>query len=62
MHVFELLGHPSAIRCYAWAEPSRTNTTIMHAVLHSESVNSPELAVQTLLRDKRKRSAAVSRR
>ena len=62
MHVFELLGHPSGIRCYAWAAPSTTNTTVMHAVLHSESVNSPELAVQTLLRDKRRRSAAAASR
>jgi hypothetical protein len=62
MHIFELLGHPSAVRCYAWAAPSRTNTTVMHAVLQSRSVNSPELAVQTLLRDKRKRSAATDSR
>jgi hypothetical protein len=61
MHVFELLGHPSAVRCYAWAAPSRTNTTVMHAVLQSESVNSPELAVKTL-HDKRKRSAAPASR
>jgi hypothetical protein len=62
MHVFELRGHPSAIRCYAWAAPSRTNTTVMHAVLHSEAVNSPELAIQTILRDRRGRSAAASSR
>ena len=58
--IFQLLGHPSARKCYAWAAPSRTNTTVMHAVLHSEAVSSPELAVQTILRDKRRRPAAAS--
>jgi hypothetical protein len=60
MHIFELLGHPSAVRCYAWAAPSRTNTTVMYAVLHSDAVNSPELAVQTVLRDKRRRPNTAS--
>lgn len=56
MHVFELLGHPSALKCYAWAAPTRTNTTIMYAVLQSDAVNSPELAIRTVLRDKKRRS------
>jgi hypothetical protein len=47
VHVFELIGHPSASRCYAWAAPSKTNSTTMYAVLHSDTVDSPELAVKT---------------
>jgi hypothetical protein len=46
VHVFELLGHPSAAKCYAWAAPSKTSSTVMHAVLHSEFIHSPELAVK----------------
>jgi hypothetical protein len=46
VHVFELIGHPSASRCYAWAAPSKTNSTTMYAVLHSDTVDSPELAVK----------------
>lgn len=50
IHVFEVIGHPSASRCYAWASPSKTNSTTMHAVLHTGSVSSPELAVKSTAR------------
>jgi hypothetical protein len=46
VHVFEIIGHPTASRCYAWASPSKTSTTTMHAVLHSDLVSSPRLAVK----------------
>jgi hypothetical protein len=49
VHLYELVGHPSALRCYAWAAVSKDNSTIMHAVLQSDGVNSPELAVDCVL-------------
>jgi hypothetical protein len=48
VYVFELLAHPSAITCYAWAARSKTKSTIMHAVLHSDTINSPEAAVRSV--------------
>lgn len=60
VHVFELIGHPSALRCYAWATPTKTSSTVMHAVLHAQGVTSPEAALQSVLRGKKKRLGAVS--
>jgi hypothetical protein len=57
VHVFEMIGHPSALRCYAWASPSKTNSTTMHAVLHTERVKSAELAVKSAARRRTTRSS-----
>jgi hypothetical protein len=61
VHVFEMIGHPSALRCYAWASPRKTNSTTMHAVLHTESVKSAELAVKSAARSRTTRSSAGAR-
>jgi hypothetical protein len=61
VYVFELLAHPSAVKCYAWATLSETSSTIMHAVLHSETANSPEAAVRSVLLADRKAPVASRR-
>jgi hypothetical protein len=50
VYVYELLTHPTATKCYAWAAPSRGRSTVMHAVLHSGAITSPEAAVRSLRR------------
>ena len=60
VYVYELLAHPTAKKCYAWATPSTTNSTIMHAVLQTEATNSPEAAVRSTRIAKRKAAAAYA--
>lgn len=43
---FDLSGHPTATRCYAWSEPGDSGKVKYFAVLHSPPVDSPQKAVQ----------------
>lgn len=43
---FDLSGHPTAKRCYAWSEPGESGKVKYFAVLHSAPVDSPQKAVQ----------------
>lgn len=42
----ELVGHPSAARCYAWREPTTGTRRRFFAALHVLPVDSPAKAVQ----------------
>jgi len=53
VYVYELLAHPTATKCYAWAAPRYGSSTVMHAVLHSDAIVSPEAAVRSVRRRKR---------
>jgi hypothetical protein len=50
VYIYELLTHPTATKCYAWASPDHGTSTIMHAVLHSDAIASPEAAVRSVRR------------
>ncbi len=41
--VFDLIGHPTALTCYAWAEGEE-----VRAVLHEGHVTSPQVAVLSM--------------
>jgi hypothetical protein len=42
VHVFDLIGHPTASRAYAWSSPIEGSTKRrFFAVLHTERINSP---------------------
>lgn len=43
MHVFELTGHPTATRAYAWSKRR------FFAVLHQPPVDSPQAAVRAAI-------------
>lgn len=60
VHVYELLTGPSGGTCYAWATPANGNSIVMHAILHTETVNSAELAVQSVLLHKKKNDLIAS--
>ncbi len=46
VHLFELHGHPTATRCYAWASPIEGSDRLRYyAVLHQPPVDSPAAAV-----------------
>jgi hypothetical protein len=50
MHVFELEGHPSATRAYAWSSPIEGSTKRrVYAVLHVPPVSSPADAVRAAI-------------
>ena len=50
VHVFELHGHPSATRCYAWSHPIEGSTKHKYfAVLHAGPVDSPQAAVRAAI-------------
>ena len=49
VHVFDISGHPSATRGYAWPRRVNARTTIIHTVLESDKVAAPEQAVRTAL-------------
>jgi hypothetical protein len=46
VQVFELSGHPTAGRCYAWSEASRGNRRRFFAALHLGAVDGPVAAVR----------------
>lgn len=51
VHVFDLTGHPTASRCYAWSYVSdeKTGKRKFFAVLHQGPVNSPQAAVRAAI-------------
>ena len=50
VHVFDLAGHPTATRAYAWSSPieGRTKRRFL-AVLHTARINSPLEAVRAAI-------------
>ena len=49
VEVFDLLGHPTARRAYAWAHETDDGKTRYVAVLHEGPVDSPRAAVQAAI-------------
>jgi len=50
VHVFDLEGHPTAIRAYAWSSPIEgSDKRRFFAVLHQEPVTSPVKAVRAAI-------------
>lgn len=50
VHVFKLLDHPTATRCYAWSHEVEGSTKRRYvAVLHQETVDSPQAAVRAAI-------------
>jgi|SRR6266567_8573130 len=50
VHVFDLTGHPTAIRAYAWSSPIEGSTKRrFFAVLHTSRINSPIEAVRAAI-------------
>jgi hypothetical protein len=49
-HVFDLAGHPTAMRAYAWPFPAEgSDQPRIVAVLHTDRINSPLEAVRTTI-------------
>jgi hypothetical protein len=50
VHVFDLTGHPTATRAYAWSSPIEGSTKRRFvAVVHTERINSPLEAVRAAI-------------
>ena len=50
VHVFDLVGHPTATRAYAWSSPIEGSTKRrFFAVLHTTRINSPLEAVRAAI-------------
>ncbi len=50
VYLFDIKGHPSANRCYAWSSPIEgTSKRRFFAVLHSPPINSPQDAVRAAI-------------
>jgi hypothetical protein len=50
VHVFDLAGHPTATRAYAWSSPIEGSTKWrFFAVLHQSPVDSPQAAVRAAI-------------
>ena len=50
VHVFDLAGHPTATRAYAWSSPIEGSTKRRFlAVLHQPPVDSPQAAVRAAI-------------
>src|SRR5437667_11967615 len=50
VHVFDLAGHPTASRAYAWSSPIEGSTKRrFFAVLHTARINSPLEAVRAAI-------------
>jgi len=50
VHIFELTGHPTATRAYAWSSPIEgSDKRRFFAVLHQEPVTSPAKAVRAAI-------------
>ena len=55
VHVFELTGHPKAIRAYGWSSVVGANKKRrLHIILHTSHASSPRKAVRTVLASERK--------
>src|SRR6266567_6929543 len=58
VHVFDLTGHPTATRAYAWSSPIEGSTKRrFFAVLHQPPVNSPQAAVRAAIVAERRASS-----
>ncbi len=57
VQVMELIGHPSAVRCYAWTHGSDGSQPMRFVVvLHQGAVDSPEKAVlAAIVQERRER-------
>jgi len=49
VQVFQLVGHATAKRAYAWSEPALGGKRHLVAVLHAPPVDSPEAALRASL-------------
>ncbi len=50
VHVFDLAGHPSATRAYAWSSPIEGSTKRrFFAVLHQPPIDSPQTALRAAI-------------
>jgi hypothetical protein len=50
VHIFELTGHPTATRCYAWSSPiGESEKRRFFAVLHSPPITSAQAAVRAAI-------------
>jgi hypothetical protein len=50
VHVFDLTGHPTATRAYAWSSPIEgSSKRRFFAVLHQPPVDSPQAAVRAAI-------------
>ena len=50
VHIFELVGHPTATECYAWSDPvPGSDRRRFYAVLKAGPVTSPEEAVRAAI-------------
>src|SRR3954471_11185944 len=50
VHVFDLTGHPTAARAYAWSSPIEGSTKRRYfAALHTDRINSPLAAVRAAI-------------
>jgi hypothetical protein len=49
VHVFRLIGHPTARRCYAWFHVTEGTRRRVHAVLHAPPVDGPQAAVRAAI-------------
>jgi hypothetical protein len=50
VHVFDLTGHPTATRAYAWSSPIEGSTKRrFFAVLHQPPVDNPQAAVRAAI-------------
>ena len=59
VHVFDLAGHPTATRAYAWSSPIEGSTKRrFFAVLHTERINSPIEAVRAAIVAERRKTGA----
>lgn len=57
VHVFDLVGHPTAKRAYAWSSPIEGSAKRrFFAVLHTKRINSPLQAVRAAIVAERKAS------
>lgn len=58
VHVFDLAGHPTATRAYAWSSPIEGSTKRrFFAVLHQPPVDSPQAAVRATIVAERRDNA-----
>jgi hypothetical protein len=48
VHIFDLMGHPTTKRCYAWSYAAGGKRHIV-VILHALGIDSPDRAVQTYL-------------
>jgi len=49
VQVFDLSGHPTASRCYAWSYETEKGKRKFFAVLHQGPVDSPQAAVRAAI-------------